>query len=77
MKIKTLEHWKGVLGILMAAGAPWGAWAASGAQLDTVALVGVIVPSALAALAAVSNWIDESISKAAARKAEKAAAPKE
>lgn len=72
MKIKALEHWKGAVAILVAAGGPWSTWATSGAQVDLIAMLGVVIPSIMCALGALQNLLDDSITAARLRKAEKA-----
>lgn len=67
-KISMLEHWKGALAIVMAFGGPWGAWATSGASMETGPLVGTIVASLIAGVGGVYAWVDTSLAEARTRK---------
>lgn len=61
--VSQLEHWKGGLSIAIATLSPFGAWAMGESSLKGAAMLGVV-----AGLTAGYNWLDESLSKAKARK---------
>ena len=57
-KIRTLEHWKGALSILIATATPMGAYATGEASLRAAVTLGVI-----AGLTATYNWIDTTLAE--------------
>lgn len=67
MRLRTLEHWKGTLSVVVAIASPFGAWA-----MDQSTLRGAVVLGVIGGLAATYNWVDQSIAKASQRRQAKA-----
>lgn len=66
MKTKTLEHWKGILGIVVATVTPFGVWATGESSLR-----GAVAGGLIGGLAALYNWVDNTLEEAKLRKARK------
>lgn len=63
LSAKALEHWKGILSILVAMGGPFGAFAVGEASIMAACIL-----AGIAGLSALYNWVDTSLEQARQRK---------